>query len=139
MIKKSGFSLIELLVVVTVIALLMSAGAYTYSHQVSRGRDQKRMADLGYIQTALEKYKSDNGAYPNKLNAIEGSYIEKLPVDPKTRANYDYTVVKKNSMIEGCGGRELTCGGDNVDYCAYVLRAYLESGGSENIYELCSL
>src|SRR3990170_251036 len=62
--KRRGFSLIELLVVITLIALLIGAAAASYTNAQQKGRDGKRKTDLKAIQQALELYFQQNGYYP---------------------------------------------------------------------------
>ncbi len=67
--KNKGFTLIELLVVVAIISLLSSIVFASLSTARAKGRDAKRLRDLTEIRTALELYRSDNGAYPNSGGA----------------------------------------------------------------------
>lgn len=62
--NKKGFTLVELLVVITIIAILASIGLVMYSGVQKSGRIAKRIGDLKAIQTALELYHSRNGSYP---------------------------------------------------------------------------
>ncbi|MCR4263837.1 MAG: prepilin-type N-terminal cleavage/methylation domain-containing protein [Candidatus Roizmanbacteria bacterium] len=62
--SRSGFSLTELLISVAILAVIAGIGATTYIDQLSRGRDQTRMADIARIQSALEKFRADHGEYP---------------------------------------------------------------------------
>ena len=67
---KKGFSLVELLVVITIIAIL-SVVAYTaVGGQTIKARNSKRMEDLTAIQQALEIYAiANNNKYPDSLNS----------------------------------------------------------------------
>lgn len=60
----SGFTLVELLVTITIIAILAAIGLVTYSVALKQGRDSKRQSDLRAIQSALEQYNSDQLFYP---------------------------------------------------------------------------
>lgn len=62
--NRRGFTLIELMVVVSVIAVLSTVGLVTYTNAQKNSRDAKRKADLGQIQSALELYYNINGRYP---------------------------------------------------------------------------
>ena len=63
---KSGFTLIEILVVIAIIGLLATAGIVSYSAQKPKSRDARRAADIHQIITAMEQYASANGGnFPN--------------------------------------------------------------------------
>jgi general secretion pathway protein G len=61
---KSGFTLIELMVVIVIIMVLMGIviGAAKYAH--TKGATSRAQAEIAMIENALENYKSDNGIYP---------------------------------------------------------------------------
>ncbi|EKE00454.1 MAG: fimbrial protein pilin [uncultured bacterium] len=98
--SKSGFTLIEMLVVVSVIAILSGVVAVVLNSSGSQGkaRDAQRVADIKRIQTALELYFSDYREYPRTpastwiritgttdllTTALKGgSYMTVVPVDP---------------------------------------------------------
>ncbi len=60
----AGFTLLELLVVMTIIAVLAAVGLSNYSRSLSRGRDARRRSDLKTIQNALEQYYLAKSLYP---------------------------------------------------------------------------
>ena len=62
---RKGFTLVELLVVITIIAVLSMIGMTIFSGVQKNARDAKRRADLDAIHTALELYKVANGHYPS--------------------------------------------------------------------------
>lgn len=62
--KQWGFSMIELLVVTTIIIVLTSVGLVAYNTTSKKTRDGKREADIAQIRSALEIYRSLNGLYP---------------------------------------------------------------------------
>lgn len=64
MLRKSGFTLVELLIVITIIAILSAIGLASYTSFTKNTRDTKRRADLNFIQTALEQYFADSHFYP---------------------------------------------------------------------------
>ena len=97
--KNLGFTLIEILVVVTILAIL---GALVVPKIMDRPNDARVVAakhDLGTLVAALKLYKLDNGRYPTTdqgLKALvekpssdplpanwkQGGYLEKMPMDP---------------------------------------------------------
>lgn len=62
--SKSGFTIVELLIVIVVIAILAAITIVAYNGIQQRGRDARRLSDMQAIVKALELYKSDNGQYP---------------------------------------------------------------------------
>ncbi|MDP3983307.1 MAG: prepilin-type N-terminal cleavage/methylation domain-containing protein [bacterium] len=106
---KKGFTLIELMVVISIIAILSSVGLATYTSYGKKAKDSRRMVDLEVIRQALELYRSDNGVYPpvptvsgfctqisntaytQVKNALESGYLDKVPQDPQYADTYqDY-------------------------------------------------
>ena len=90
---KKGFTLIEILVAVTIVAVLSIIGVVSYSSINKRSRDAKRKSDLEQVRSALEMYRADNGSYPSvnasnlqtadNLTALVPDYVPQLPSDPK--------------------------------------------------------
>ena len=92
----AGMTLVELLVVVSIIAMLTVLGLAYFRSQVFKGKDARRKGDLHEIQIALEEYEKDNDCYPLPQLVIckPGTglkpYVSKIPCDPTTRASYFY-------------------------------------------------
>lgn len=63
--KQAGFTIVELLVVIIVIAILATLVTTAYNGVQAKARDTKRITDLQAIQDALELYHLDNGGYPD--------------------------------------------------------------------------
>ena len=116
-----SFTLIEILVVATIIGLLAAGGIVSYSQFSKQARDAKRKADLEQIRAALEMYRSNNqnNSYPNNLNSLVPGYIISLPTDPKTNNNYQYTP------------QPAGCNSTSSNPCtSYILSSTLETGGN---------
>lgn len=107
---KSAFTLIELLIVITIIGILVATGVYSWQAAQVKARDSRRKTDVKAIQQALESYYQTNGeyppaaslgwctqisnpTYPSLLNALQPTYITKVPQDPtflNTTSDYFY-------------------------------------------------
>ncbi len=65
--SKSGFTVVELLIVIVVIAILATITVTTYNGIQKRSRDVARQTDVAAIQKALELYRMDNGRFPMEV------------------------------------------------------------------------
>lgn len=89
--NKKGFTLIELIVVITIIAVLTVAGVISFGGASKRARDSRRMADLEKIRIALELYRQSVGSsYPSTIGTLVPTYLQMVPIGPKGE-NYSYT------------------------------------------------
>lgn len=97
--KSTGFSLIEIMVVLAIMGLLAAVVAPNVMNALSGGRIQKAKADFANIETALKMYKLDNFVFPTTEQGLEAlvsppstapepknwrkdGYLSKLPKDP---------------------------------------------------------
>ena len=98
-VKNSGFSLVEILVVLVIMGLLISVVAPTVLNRADEARVQKVHADFKSIETALKIYRLDNYVYPTTEQGLQalvepstldpeprnfkqGGYLSELPIDP---------------------------------------------------------
>jgi len=115
---KKGFSLVELLVVSTIIALLATVGLVSYGTLSKQSRDSRRKADLQNIRSALEFYRADNDYYPNALTSLVPSqYIKSVPDDPQSGRNYKYCPTGVPSATDYALCASLEQGSDSVTCC----------------------
>ncbi len=68
--RKNGFTLIELVVVIALIAILAVTLAPRLRDQIAKGRDSKAIAVLGSLRTAAEVYFADNGQVPRDATGV---------------------------------------------------------------------
>jgi len=106
--------MIELMVVMAIIGVMAATTmAINVSGNLAKGRDGKRKADLAAIQSALEIYRSDLGAYPAGTGSLSPTYITTVPKDPKTGQAYTYTPA--GTVYSLCADLERVAGAN--DYC----------------------
>lgn len=92
---ERGFTLVELLTVITIIAVLAGGLVVAINplSQIQRSRDAQRKSDLEQVQRGLEQYYNDTNAYPASVpfgaiwvqNGV--TYIQKVPQDPENLGN----------------------------------------------------
>lgn len=122
--RFSGFTFIELLVVLVIIGFIVSATMFGFQNAREGARDDKRRADLKTLQSGLARFFSDCLSYPTeaefdaaeaagKLTGIPAKgpgcyvtnvYINEFPADPEdtgtaTGVEYSYTLVDEDNFI----------------------------------------
>ncbi|MEK7499819.1 MAG: prepilin-type N-terminal cleavage/methylation domain-containing protein [Patescibacteria group bacterium] len=100
----SGFTLIEMLVVLSVIGVLIGIGTVSFSAAQRNAEDAKRREDVSFIQKSLEQYYSLCGnTYPTAYNGVSVAgpvfcsqptviIATRVPVDPRNATPYVYTL-----------------------------------------------
>lgn len=91
--KKNAFTLLEILVVISIIGILIALGTAAYTTAQRKGRDAKRQADVRAIQNGFEQYYAREGAYPTDEGEAGDIAIfpAGLPEDPKGSGEYIYS------------------------------------------------
>lgn len=89
-----GFTLIELVVVMSLIVLLTTIGLTAYTSSVKRGREAVLHEDLFRMRDAINQYYADKSKYPADLNElVSAAYIRRVPQDPITQSTETWQVV----------------------------------------------
>jgi len=80
-----GFTLIEMMVVMAIIAMLLTLVTPKYFGHVDHAKEVALRQNLASMRDALDKFYSDTGKYPASLDElVERRYLRKVPVDPLT-------------------------------------------------------
>ena len=92
--KNKGLTLVELIIVVSIIAVLAIITIAYFRGQIFKGNDAKRKSDINRIGIAVEEYEKDHNCYPLTVNCSPGTglqpYLDRIPCDPTTHASYYY-------------------------------------------------
>ena len=99
---SKGFTLVELLVVLAILALLLTLAVPKYFTSIEKAKDATLRQDLNTLRESLDKYYADNGKYPSTLDdLVEHKYIRKLPVDPITEKTTTWVFTPAEPPLEG--------------------------------------
>ena len=83
--RRRGFTLIELMVVMAIIAVLLTIALPRYLGSVDRAREATLKQTLAVVRDAIDKFHADQGRYPNELLELQRMrYLRAVPVDPMT-------------------------------------------------------
>ena len=83
--RRPGFTLIELIVVMAIVALLVSITTPRYLLSLQRAREASLRSSLQTLRAAIDQYTADRGHYPDTLDAlVAGRYLRDAPEDPLT-------------------------------------------------------
>ncbi|SEL01216.1 type II secretion system protein G (GspG) [Nitrosovibrio tenuis] len=97
-----GFTLVELLVVMAIIATLLSIVAPKYFNSLDRSKETVLRQDLNIMRDAIDKFNSDTGKYPSELaELVEKRYLRSIPVDPLTESSDTWIAVPPPDAVGG--------------------------------------
>lgn len=119
--KKAGFTLLEMIVILTLLGLITAAIAYSIGAARRKARDNQRLTELSQMVKALEIYRQENGAYPPPLPSRKYNgphcarsnqdnwqtflgeqlkrYISKIPTDPINTPDCDWPMNDTDCFI----------------------------------------
>ena len=92
--RAGGFTLIELMVVLSIIIILAATGLAQYRNSIVRANEAVLKEDLFRMRDAIDQYYADKGQYPSTLDAlVSDGYVRKIPEEPFTKSNSSWQTV----------------------------------------------
>jgi general secretion pathway protein G len=102
MTKKSGFTLVELMVVLTIIALLLSVVVPDYIGRTRYAEEAVLKENLAVMRDALDKHYADAGKYPGTIqDLVAKRYLRNIPADPLTQSPATWVPVPPSNPQQG--------------------------------------
>lgn len=93
--STAGFTLLELMTVVTIIGILATLAMPNYELSVKKSREGVLKQTLFVMRDVIDKYRTDKGKYPQALaDLITSGYLRSLPTDPITRSNQTWQEIQ---------------------------------------------
>ena len=91
--RRRGFTLIELMVVMAIIATLLTIAAPRYFEHLDRAREAALRETLAVTREAIDKFHADHDRYPATLQElVDRRYLRQLPMDPLTDSRETWVV-----------------------------------------------
>ena len=92
--RSSGFTLIELMVVMVVIAMLLTVAVPRYLRSLERSKEAVLKQDLSALRESIDKFYGDTGKFPETLaTLVEKRYMRSIPVDPIAKSAETWVVI----------------------------------------------
>jgi general secretion pathway protein G len=89
-----GFTMIEMLIVMTLIVVLASMGMTQYKSSQVYAKEAVLKEDLFRLRDAIDQYYADKGTYPSTLESlVSDGYLRKLPEDPFTKSDSSWQTI----------------------------------------------
>lgn len=99
--KNDGFTLIEILIVFTLIGLLVGLGLPQFKYATKRAREAVLKEDLFIMRKLINQYYTDKGKYPLSLQTlVNEEYLRSIPIDPMTKSSDTWVEVQQTLTDE---------------------------------------
>ncbi|MFA5907506.1 MAG: prepilin-type N-terminal cleavage/methylation domain-containing protein [Vicinamibacterales bacterium] len=93
--RSRGFTIIELLVVMTILVILASVGMTQYRNSVRRAEEATLKENLFRMRDAIDQFYADKNKYPADLaDLVSEGYIREVPTDPLTKSKDTWTTTQ---------------------------------------------
>jgi general secretion pathway protein G len=98
--RDRGFTLIELMIVISLILILVSISIPAYNQSILRAKESVLKQDLFQLRSLISQYTLDKQKAPQSLDdLLQAGYIKQIPNDPMTGSNSTWTVEQEDSLM----------------------------------------
>jgi general secretion pathway protein G len=98
--RDLGFTLIELMIVISLILILVSISVPAYNQSILRAKESVLKQDLFQMRSLISQYTLDKQKAPQSLDdLVQAGYIKQIPTDPLTGTNSSWTVDQEDSLM----------------------------------------
>ncbi|EJN03260.1 type II secretion system protein [Herbaspirillum sp. YR522] len=99
---RRGFTLVELLVVMAIVALLATLAMPRYFHSVDTARETILVENLRLTRETIDQFHTDTGRYPATLEElVQKKYLKVVPVDPLTKSSTTWVIIPPEDPGQG--------------------------------------
>ena len=98
--RQAGFTLIELMIVISIIIILMSISIPMYQQSILHAKEAVLKQDLYVIRSAIDQYTLDKMKAPQSLEDLsQTGYLKVIPKDPFTNSTDTWVVVQEDTIL----------------------------------------
>jgi general secretion pathway protein G len=98
-IKAAGFTLLEMMVVISIIIILMAIAIPNYNRAVIQARESVLRTNLSSLRSVISQYTLDKQKAPQSLDdLVQATYLRQIPVDPKNKET-NWEVVQEDTLM----------------------------------------
>ncbi|MDW8353106.1 MAG: prepilin-type N-terminal cleavage/methylation domain-containing protein [Bryobacterales bacterium] len=95
---RRGFTLIELMIVMTIVTILVSIAVPLYQRSIIRAKESVLKSNLFTLRTMIDEYTIDKQKAPQSLeDLVREGYLRQIPVDPMTGSNTTWRVIMEDA------------------------------------------
>jgi len=110
---RKGFTLVELLIVLSILALLLTIALPSYFGSIQRAKETALRENLTVLRQTFDKFYADRNRYPASLNElVELKYLKGVPIDPVTESSTTWRI--ETSGAENAGLVNIRSGASGV-------------------------
>lgn len=96
--RRAGFTLIELMIVMAVISILLSVAVPLYNKALMRTKETILRQNLFSMRTVIDEYTYDKGKAPQTLeDLVTAGYLRKVPIDPMTSSDRSWKIIMEDA------------------------------------------
>ena len=99
LLRSRGFTLLELMIVISIVMILMSVAVPVYNQTIVQARESVLRSNLNTIRNVIQQYTLDKQKAPQSLDdLVQAGYLRQIPIDPMTRQP-NWEVVQEDVML----------------------------------------
>ncbi|PLX81137.1 MAG: general secretion pathway protein GspG [Desulfuromonas sp.] len=100
--KNHGFTLIEVLIVMSIVGILAAIAVPSFKRHSIKARETVLLEDLYQMRSAIDAHFADNAKYPDSLeDLVDKHYIRSIPVDPFTKSKETWEEIPPEPTLDG--------------------------------------